>query len=258
MSKKLFSLLLIGAVCVACNNTEATTEVVEGEAAPEKVLTAKDYVPSAKEIKDVSYLLGINYGSFLKNYDFGKLDYTEMVKGMKDFINASGNPQDEDFAKNFRIDPNTMGEVIDNFLNNRRQYIALTNKAAEEKYLAENATKPGVQVTASGLQYEIIEPGSDVRATLEDTVSVIYKGTLLDGTVFDENMDEENPISFPLNGVIVGWQEGIQLVGEGGVIKLTIPSALGYGAQGNQAIPGNSTLIFEVKLLKVEKPEVSE
>lgn len=262
-SLKFLTVLLCGALVVACNsNTEPVAQdaeqVSEETAAPEKVLTAKDYRPSAKEIKDVSYLLGINYGSFLKSYNFGDLNFNEMVKGMKDFLNAEGTPRDEDFAKNFRIDPNEMGTIIDEYLNNRQQYLALTNQAKEEEYLAKNAKKAGVQVTESGLQYEIIEAGSDVKATIDDTVSVTYKGTLLDGTVFDQNLDEENPISFPLNGVIAGWQEGIQLIGEGGTIHLVIPSKLAYGPQGNQSIPGNSTLIFDVKLIKVEKAETAE
>ncbi len=259
---KFFAFLLAGIVAVACNNaaTEETVAVeAEGEQAPAKVMTAKDYLPTSKETKDVSYLLGINFGSFIKNYDFGEdLNYAEITKGIKDFLKAEGDVNSVEFGEQFRVDPNSMNDVFNSYLENRQQYTSLINKEKESKYLEENGKKEGVVTTESGLQYKIIEPGNDVRANLDDTVTVYYKGTLLDGTVFDEVAEDEEPISFMLGQVIKGWQEGMQLVGEGGKIQLAIPYELGYGTQSRPGMPACSTLLFDVTLVKIEKAAPAE
>ena len=125
--------------------------------------------------------------------------------------------------------------------------------AAEgEAFLAENAKREGVFVTESGLQYEVVTMGEGEKPTAESTVKVHYHGTLIDGTVFDENHSEEG-IEFVANRVIRGWTEGLGLVGEGGKLTLYIPSELAYGERGNQAIAPNSVLIFDVEVLKVGK-----
>jgi len=127
-------------------------------------------------------------------------------------------------------------------------------KADGEKFLAENKGKPGVMTTASGLQYKIEKPGSAAKPGPNDKVKVHYKGTLIDGSTFDSSYDRNEPIEFPLNGVIPGWTEGLQLIGEGGKIILYIPYSIGYGERGNPpVIPGFSTLVFEVELLKITK-----
>ncbi len=119
-------------------------------------------------------------------------------------------------------------------------------------FLAENGKRPGVEQTASGLQYEILVPGGDRKPAATDTVRVHYRGTLLDGTEFDSSFKRNEPIEFPLQGVIKGWTEGLQLVGEGGKIKLFIPSNLAYGPRGAGGVIGpDETLVFEVELLKV-------
>lgn len=106
--------------------------------------------------------------------------------------------------------------------------------------------------TASGLQYEILTEGAGPKPTARDTVTVHYKGALTSGKVFDSSYDRGAPISFPLNGVIKGWTEGLQLMSVGAKYRLTIPANLGYGAAGaGGAIPPNATLIFEVELLKI-------
>ena len=127
-----------------------------------------------------------------------------------------------------------------------------------EKFLEENASRAGVTKTESGLQYEILEPGNDVKATLRDTVYVHYTGTLIDGTVFDQTLEENDAVAIPLSNVIRGWQEGLPLVGEGGHIKLYVPSELGYGSQGNPVIKPNSALVFDVKVEKVGKAPEAE
>jgi FKBP-type peptidyl-prolyl cis-trans isomerase len=121
-----------------------------------------------------------------------------------------------------------------------------------QAFLAENAKQPGVKQTATGLQYEILAPGEGRAPKASDTVKVNYRGTLLDGTEFDSSYKLNEPIEFPLGGVIRGWTEGLQLIKEGGKIKLFIPSNLAYGPRGAGGIIGpDETLIFEVELLKV-------
>ena len=121
-----------------------------------------------------------------------------------------------------------------------------------QAYLAENATKPGVEQTSSGLQYLVINPGEGRKPGPTDVVRVNYRGTLLDGSEFDSSYKRNEPIEFPLNGVIKGWTEGLQLIKEGGKIQLFIPSNLAYGPRGaGGAIGPDETLIFEVELLKV-------
>ncbi|MDX8398149.1 MAG: FKBP-type peptidyl-prolyl cis-trans isomerase [Mariprofundaceae bacterium] len=127
------------------------------------------------------------------------------------------------------------------------------NKVTGEKFLAENAKKDGVTVTASGLQYEVLKMGEGMKPKSTDKVKVHYRGTLLDGKEFDSSYKRGKPISFPLNGVIKGWTEGVQLMPVGSKFKFVIPAGLAYGENGaGKVIAPNSTLIFEVELLAIE------
>lgn len=126
------------------------------------------------------------------------------------------------------------------------------NQAAGEAFLAKIDQKEGVVKTDSGLRYEILKEGSDTFATVADSVNVHYHGTLIDGTVFDSSVQRDEPVTFPLNGVIPGFREGLTLVGEGGKIRLYMPSDIAYGDRGSgPAIGPGATLVFEVELLKV-------
>ncbi len=126
------------------------------------------------------------------------------------------------------------------------------NKAAGEAFLAENAKKENIITTASGLQYMIIEHGEGVSPSASDNVTVHYKGTTIDGTVFDSSYDRGAPATFPLNRVIAGWTEGLQLMKEGAKYRFFIPSELAYGERGaGRDIGPNSALIFDVELIKV-------
>ena len=239
-ANKIIAVLIIGLSLAACTSKPA------GDAIP------KEFQPARAQIDSVSYLLGINFGSFIKGYDFGSdLNFGQIMKGIKDFVYSEGNMQDPDFVKQFKIDPNEMNDLFNNYLANRQAGVAAANKQKGEKFLAANAKKEGIIETASGLQYKIINPGSEVKPGPKDTVWVRYKGTLLDGTVFDEVPADASPIRLTLNGVIPGWTEGLQLIGEGGEVELYIPSELGYGEQGNQAIGPNSTLVFNVQLSSI-------
>lgn len=202
--------------------------------------------PSKGLVDSVSYYLGVNYGQMLKQYDFGDVDYDLMVKGMKDFVAADLSK--EDIASQFKYNPEEMNETINSYLAIRSEYMAAVRSAEQKAFFESNAAKEGVQTTESGLQYKILEPGSEKKATAVDTVSVHYKGTLIDGTVFDQTPEDGDPVELTLDRVIAGWTEGLQLIGEGGKIILYVPSELGYGDRGAGMIPGGSTLIFEVTL----------
>ncbi len=127
------------------------------------------------------------------------------------------------------------------------------NKAAGEKFLAQNAKKPNVKTTTSGLQFEVITAGSGkTNPSASDNVTVHYKGTTIDGKEFDSSYSRGEPTSFPLNAVIPGWTEGVQLMTEGAKYKFFIPSNLAYGENGaGGAIGPNEALIFDVELIKI-------
>ena len=210
-------------------------------------------LPTAAEVDSVSYLIGVNFGSFLKGNNFAEdlkeINMTEVKKGMQDFLKAEGNPYEPNFGEQFKIDPNEMGRILNGFIEKKQTYKAELNLAKEKEFLAKNALKENVDTTASGLQYTIIEEGASEKVAPQDTVWVNYKGTLLDGTVFDQN----DSTQFVANRVIKGWTEGLGLLGEGGKAVLYIPADLAYGSRGNRSIEPNSTLIFDVEVLKVGK-----
>jgi FKBP-type peptidyl-prolyl cis-trans isomerase FkpA/FKBP-type peptidyl-prolyl cis-trans isomerase FklB len=130
---------------------------------------------------------------------------------------------------------------------------ARKNTEAGKAFLAANAKKPGVSTTASGLQYQVIQPGKGPKPAKDDTVRVNYKGMLLDGTVFDDSSQHGGPAEIPLGQVVPGWQEGITLMPVGSKYRLWIPADLGYGDRGTPGgpIPPNATLVFEVELLGI-------
>jgi FKBP-type peptidyl-prolyl cis-trans isomerase FkpA len=130
-----------------------------------------------------------------------------------------------------------------------------TNIAEGKKFLEENKAKEGVVTTASGLQYKIITEGTGAKPKATDTVTVNYEGKLLDGTVFDSSAKHGQAATFPLDGVIPGWTEALQLMPQGSKWEIYIPSELAYGAGGQGPIPASATLIFEVELLEIKAPE---
>ena len=240
---RIFAAALVAMFALSCNAQKSNVKV-DAE------------LPSSSQVDSASYLLGVNLGSIIKSNnladDLSDLNMAELKKGMQDFLKAQGSPYDADFGVQFDIDPNMMSPVINGYIMKRMNYKAAVNAAEGKEFLAKNAKRADVDTTASGLQYTIIAEGAAEKVTPNDTVWVNYKGTLLDGTVFDEN-DSEEGIQFVANRVIRGWTEGLGLVGEGGKLTLYIPAELAYGERGNQAIAPNSTLIFDVEVLKVGK-----
>ena len=131
--------------------------------------------------------------------------------------------------------------------------MTIDHKKVGEDFLAENAKQPDVYLTPSGLQYSVIKEGTGPKPTANNVVEVHYNGTFIDNKTFDSSYQRGEPISFPLNGVIAGWTEGLQLMSVGSIYKLYIPYHLAYGEKGYPgAIPGYATLIFEVELLGIK------
>jgi FKBP-type peptidyl-prolyl cis-trans isomerase len=157
---------------------------------------------------------------------------------------------------NLAITPEQAYEVFQRCLATATKDAAIATKEENKKFLEKNGKKEGVKTTPSGLQYEVIKEGNGPKPTDSSTVSVHYHGTLLDGTVFDSSVDRGTPAQFPLNRVIKGWTEGIQLMSVGSKYKFWIPSDLAYGdnGAGGQIKPG-ALLIFEVELLKIIDPK---
>ena len=216
-------------------------------------------LPTHAETDSVSYLIGINFGYFIKANNFGEdLNYSEIRKGMMDFIKAEGEMNTPEFNAQFKVNPDQMNKLLNSYITKRNNYEAAVNKAEGEEFMKANKMKDGIVVTDSGLQYRIVEAGNDVKAGPKDTVWVQYTGTLIDGTEFDASDPEKEPVRMILTRVIKGWTEGLQLVGEGGTIELFVPDSLAYGARKMGKIGPNSTLIFDVDVVKVGKVPAEE
>lgn len=199
----------------------------------------------------VSYSLGYQNGSFLQQQGMSDIDPGVMMAGMRDAL------QEEDA----RLTDAEMRTVVQMFQMEvqQKQQAQMQEEAEEnrkkgEEFLAENRNAQGVRTTESGLQYKVLEEGTGKSPNEEDTVSVHYEGTLLDGTVFDSSYERDEPATFPLNRVIKGWTEGVQLMKEGATYRFYIPAELGYGTNTppGGSIGPNETLIFKVELLEVK------
>ena len=191
----------------------------------------------------ISYALGLSMGQNLMGSGVESLNYQDLAAGIEDVLTHT-QP---------KITYQEAQQVLNTFFQELEQKIAGAAKADGEKFLAENAKREGVKVTASGLQYEILEPSLGQKPKATDTVRVHYEGTLIDGTVFDSSYKRGESISFPLNGVIKGWTEGLQLMSIGSKYKFFIPYQLAYGERGaGQSIPPYAALIFTVELLGIE------
>ena len=235
---RIFAAVLVSVLALSCNAQKSNVKVdVE--------------LPTSAEVDSVSYLIGVNFGSFIKQNGFAdnlkEINMSELKKGMQDFMKAEGSPYEPNFGAQFDIDPNTMTQVLNGFMMKKQAYKAAVNEAEGKAFLVKNAKREDVDTTASGLQYTIVAEGAGEKITARDTVWVNYKGYLIDGTVFDQN----DSTQFVANRVIRGWTEGLGLLGEGGKATFYIPAELGYGSRGNQAIAPNSVLIFDVEVLKV-------
>lgn len=254
-SLKFFAAAMVLVAAVSCNPGKKASNSGAGNdstAVAQSAVNPASLKPAKSLVDSVSYLLGINWGSMVKGYNFGDLNYKQVMKGINDFVNAKGNQRDTNFAKQFKISPEQMGEIINSYLEKRQMYVAAVNKLDEDKFLDANKAKEGVQVTESGLQYILQDAGTGEQPGSKDTVYVHYKLSNKDGEVIEEVKDGDKSAMLLLNRVIPGWTEGLQLLKEGGKATLYVPSKLGYGERGNQGIEPNSPLVFEIKLDSVK------
>jgi len=194
----------------------------------------------------VSYGVGRQLGDQLRNNPFKEFDITAVQAGISDALaDVTSQVSDEDLNEAF--------SVISKKLQEQEQAAAKEASAEGEIFLADNAKRDEVTVTESGLQYEVITTGEGEKPSAESTVSVHYHGTFANGDVFDSSVERGQPAEFPVNGVIAGWTEALQLMTEGSKWKLTIPYDLAYGERGSQgAIPPYATLVFDVELLSIK------
>lgn len=193
----------------------------------------------------VSYGIGRQMGDQLSENPFEGLDETAVAEGVIDALKGHKSPvSDEEFTKAF--------SEIQEIMKIKQEEQAKSAGAEGDKFLADNATQENITVTESGLQYKILNEGDGDKPTAESVVSTHYHGTLIDGTVFDSSVERGQPAEFPVNRVIAGWTEALQMMPKGSKWRLYIPHNLAYGASGSGAkIAPFSALIFEVELLDI-------
>ncbi|MDR1341899.1 MAG: FKBP-type peptidyl-prolyl cis-trans isomerase [Prevotellaceae bacterium] len=204
----------------------------------------------SSEIDSVSYAFGINIGQSLSNVKIEGLNVDIIAKGISDVLKKNG--------ENAKMTNEESLAIIEAFFKKKQDEALARNMEDGAKFLEKNKTEEGVVTTESGLQYKVITTGTGPKPAETDEVEVHYRGTLLSGDMFDSSYDRGQPVKFKLNQVIRGWTEGLQLVNEGSKVQFWIPSELAYGEQGGRGIEPNSTLVFEVELLKVTKIEGGE
>ncbi|GAB2630496.1 FKBP-type peptidyl-prolyl cis-trans isomerase [Psychrobacter pocilloporae] len=232
----LASAMLLMTGCSTNNGSQETAaqsvSITEQSSASEKVGYSLGFMMAEGNKEAVKDL---NLDTFEKGFRDGYEgnDSALTQEQMQEVLMTYQKEQEEQFAKNM-------------------QTKATENKTAGTAFLAENAKKEGVKQTDSGLQYKVLKEGTGKSPKATDVVEVNYEGKLIDGTVFDSSYERGEPIEFPLNQVIAGWTEGLQLMKEGGKYEFYIPSDIAYGEAGNAGIEPNSTLIFTVELLKVK------
>lgn len=201
---------------------------------------------SAGELKTdnqkFAYSLGVDIGRNIEKGEFDSLDIDAMVVGIKDVVEK----------KNLKISDEESKKIVMEFLKKKQDAQMAAAVTKGKKFLEENAKKPGVTTTESGLQYQIMKAGNGPKPTVNDQVVVNYHGTLLDGRVFDSSVERGEPAVFPVGGVISGWTEALTLMPVGSKWKLFIPAKLAYGERGaGGAIGPNETLVFEVELISI-------
>ena len=195
---------------------------------------------TASDVDSMSFMMGYSLGMQLKQGDMGPLSTNQILKGVKAAYD------------DVEIDYMEFQNVVNGFMEKRRNAIAYEMLKRSADYLGSKMKKKGVMKTESGLLYEIIREGEGIKPSERDTVEVDYEGTNIDGKKFDSSYDRGVTAKFPLNAVIKGWTEGMQLVGEGGMIMLYIPAEMAYAEQGASSdIRPNEALTFKVELKSV-------
>ncbi len=191
----------------------------------------------------LSYALGLSMGQNFRGSGVDKLNADDFADALRAVYGEGTPAMTYDEAK----------QVVQEYFTNLQAKAGEMNAKAGKEYLANNAKEEGVKVTESGLQYLVVKEGNGKKPGPNDVVTVHYTGRLIDGTVFDSSVERGEPATFAVGQVIPGWVEGLQLMSEGSAYRLFIPSELAYGEHGTGPIQPNSTLIFDVQLLKVGK-----
>ena len=246
---------LLGCAPFAWSQTSAdkatTSTAASAAAQPKKPAAAAAAPGGASDVKaptnakaQASYSLGVSMGDQLHHLGLSadSIATERLTQGLRDAL-----------AGKVAMTANDQ-ENIASFVKTARNAQADSNRAAAKAFLAQNGKKPGVVTTASGLEYHIVTEGSGTPPKSTDEVTVNYKGSLLDGTEFDSSYKRGQPASFPVNGVIPGWQEALVLMKPGSKWELFIPPNLAYDVNSPPAIPPGSMLKFEVELIKVKQP----
>ncbi|UCH54316.1 MAG: FKBP-type peptidyl-prolyl cis-trans isomerase [Pseudomonadota bacterium] len=207
---------------------------------------ARDKVELKSDDQKFSYAVGVQIGNNLQRQGVG-YDAKAISQGIEDAL-AGGKTKMTEAEMRVAIEARQKKEV------EKREAAAAKNLEAGKAFLADNKKKPGVVTRDSGLQYKVIKDGKGKQPKASDTVSVHYRGTLINGTEFDSSHKRGEPATFPVNGVIQGWQEVLPLMKEGAKWQVWIPSELAYGARGaGHNIGPNETLIFEIELISIKK-----
>lgn len=194
------------------------------------------------EIEKLSYSLGANVGTSLKSQGIKDLDLEVFMEAINDSL----------FIGDLKMSPGDMDGFLQVYFGKLQQEAAQKAIAQGKEFLTENAKRESVKVTKSGLQYEVLNEGTGAIPSATDNVTTHYHGTLVSGEVFDSSVDRGEPATFPVNGVIPGWVEALQLMPVGSKWKLFVPSDLAYGERGaGQMIGPHTTLIFEVELIGI-------
>ncbi|WP_439883173.1 FKBP-type peptidyl-prolyl cis-trans isomerase [Pontibacter sp. MBLB2868] len=193
----------------------------------------------------ISYIIGRDMATNLKKQGI-EVEAAPFMTGLQEVLEGKPSTLSQEEVQQAMM-------ALQQEMTQKQGAVGNVNKQAGEEFLAENKNKPGVNTLPSGLQYEVIEEGNGKSPSATDTVTVHYKGTLIDGTTFDSSYERGEPATFPVNGVIAGWTEALQMMKEGAKWRLYIPSNLAYGAQGAGDVIGpNSALLFDVELLSVK------
>ena len=209
---------------------------------------AEEKPPQLKDLKDkASYAIGLNVGFNFKRQNVD-VNQDAFMAGFKDALTGRKPLMSEQEVKDTMM-------AFEKDMQQKQSESAQKNGAEADKFLAANKAKEGVKTTDSGLQYKVLKEGSGAQPKSSDTVTVNYRGTLMDGTEFDSSYKRGQPATFPVSGVIKGWTEALQLMKVGSKLQLFIPANLAYGEQGRPGIPPNSLLIFEVELMDVKSPD---
>lgn len=242
--------LASGLVLTACGQ-EQETEESTGAASGEVELST--------QIQKQSYVIGLNIARNMQN-DGIEVDVDTLAAAMQDVVNGTeSRMSDEEMQLAMEVLEQQRQEqmaALQAEMQAEQAKVGEENQAAGEAFLAENTEKEGVVTLDSGLQYKEIKPGDGAKPSAEDTVTVHYRGRLLDGTEFDSSYARNQPATFPLQQVIAGWTEGLQQMPVGSTYELYIPSELAYGPGGSPPRIGpNATLVFEVELLEIEEAE---